>query len=256
MKSKIKIMNPKPQVSDEEIRSFMDFEGLLQQRNVIVHRNQLMVKAGAAILILAVVITTVMLFNSPDKPSSISANPDSATTNLPPFTSNTSPQDDNGESEINRNAELQQGTEHQTPKAQKPAAGEPESQKAKRAETAQAESNKAVAGTSPAAESIYVQAEPVEGYENLFAFFRENLTYPQAAMKDSIQGVMKISFVIDEKGKPVNIRIDETLGTLFDEEAVKLIESMPPWKPALLNDKPVKSRISLPLTFEIKKARK
>ena len=72
-------------------------------------------------------------------------------------------------------------------------------------------------------------------------------------MKDSIQGIMKISFVINEEGKPVSIRTEESLGKPFDGEAVKLIESMPPWKPALLNGKPVKSRISLPLTFEIRK---
>jgi TonB family protein len=104
-----------------------------------------------------------------------------------------------------------------------------------------------------ATDDIYLQAEPIEGYEALFEFFRENLKYPQDAIKDSIQGVMKISFVINEEGKPVNIRTEETLGKLFDAEAVKLIESMPPWKPALLNGKPVKSRISLPLTFEIRK---
>ena len=62
-------MNPKPQVSDEEIRSFMDFDGLLEQRNVVAQRKQLIRWSGAVIFALIIIVGAILFFpverNSP-----------------------------------------------------------------------------------------------------------------------------------------------------------------------------------------------
>jgi TonB family C-terminal domain len=250
MKSKFKIMNSKPQVSDEEIRSFMDFDELLSRRNALVHKRQTMLKTGVGILVSAVVVITFFVFNSPEKPSVNPGENDSTVKNeLPDFDTPSyveenedSPEDDDLKPE---------GPDRKTEDGEATALIRSEReirQEKKKSSGAGMETDE----SASAKEDVYVQAEPVDGYENLFAYFRNNLKYPVAALKDSIQGVMKVSFIIDENGKPVNVRVDETLGAPFEVEAMKLIESMPPWKAALLNDKPVRSRISLPLTFEIK----
>ena len=98
-----------------------------------------------------------------------------------------------------------------------------------------------------------MQAEPADGYSALYAYFNSNLVYPSEALKDSIQGVETVSFVINTDGKPEKITIRQSLGEPFEKEARRLIENMPLWKPATLNGKAVPSQMSVPLTFQIQK---
>lgn len=106
---------------------------------------------------------------------------------------------------------------------------------------------------NPKAEAVYIQAEPIDGYEALYAYFGKELIYPEAAVKDSVEGVMVVKFLINKEGKPEKIQTSGSLGVLFEKEAVRLIEHMPLWKPATLNGKPVVSRLSIPLTFQLQK---
>jgi TonB family protein len=100
---------------------------------------------------------------------------------------------------------------------------------------------------------VYLQAEPLEGYTHLYAYFNENLLYPPQAVKDSVEGIETVSFTIDQQGMPTLITITQSLGPLFDQEAIRLIRQMPAWKPATLNGHPVASQLSVPLTFELKR---
>jgi protein TonB len=102
---------------------------------------------------------------------------------------------------------------------------------------------------------IYVQAEPVDGYQQLYEYFNRHLTYPPAAIKDSVEGVQTVSFQINVEGKPEMIQVKQSLGVPFEIEAARLIENMPAWKPATLNGKPVASQVSLPLTFQLRRAK-
>jgi TonB family protein len=103
---------------------------------------------------------------------------------------------------------------------------------------------------------VYIQAEPIEGYAHLYEYFNKELIYPAAALKDSIQGVLTVSFTINKAGLPENLQFTNSLGQPFEEEAIRLILSMPSWKPATLNNQPVASRLSLPLTFQIQALKK
>lgn len=100
-------------------------------------------------------------------------------------------------------------------------------------------------------EPVYVPAEPVDGYEALYAYFSNELIYPKEAVKDSIEGVLIVKFLINKEGKPEKVETSGSLGVLFDKEALRLIEHMPLWKPATINGKPITSKLSIPLTFRI-----
>ena len=103
--------------------------------------------------------------------------------------------------------------------------------------------------------SVYIAAEPVLGYPHLYEYFNRELRYPEPALRDSLEGILALSFVINREGNPIKIRIENSPGPLFDEEARRLILNMPAWKPATVNGKPVAVRISLPITFQIKKVK-
>ncbi|NBW37602.1 MAG: energy transducer TonB [Cytophagia bacterium] len=108
----------------------------------------------------------------------------------------------------------------------------------------------------PSTTPVYTQAEPVEGYAHLYDYFNKELVYPVAAIKDSIQGVLTVSFTINKDGLPENLQLTNSLGQPFEEEARRLILNMPSWKPAMLNGQPVTSRLSLPFTFQIRPIKK
>lgn len=97
----------------------------------------------------------------------------------------------------------------------------------------------------------YRQAEPVGGYEKLYSYFNETIQYPAAALRDSVQGVVVVAFVINKSGKAEQIQVEQSLRADCDKEAMRVIESMEPWLPALLNGKPVATKISVPLSFQI-----
>ena len=99
----------------------------------------------------------------------------------------------------------------------------------------------------------YKPAEPAGGYEKLYAYFNQELQYPESAVRDSIQGVVVIDFVINVSGKPEQIQVQQSLGKACDTEAIRVIENMQPWLPASFNGKPVPARVSVPLTFQLLK---
>jgi TonB family protein len=100
-------------------------------------------------------------------------------------------------------------------------------------------------------EDVYLNAEPKEGFELFYAFIETELTYPELARKDSVQGYVKVMFSVDVDGKLKDISIVESMGYLFDNEAIRVIKRSPPWKPASFNGYPVSSRMSIKLTFKV-----
>lgn len=102
----------------------------------------------------------------------------------------------------------------------------------------------------------YLNAEPIDGFPVLYGYFDRELKYPVDATKDSIQGVESVAFIIDKKGIPGKIEILHSLGPDFDKEVLRILEHMPPWKPATLNGQPVSSKVSLPFSFRITSGKK
>ena len=99
----------------------------------------------------------------------------------------------------------------------------------------------------------YEQAEPLTDYPTLYKFLAENLKYPKEALKDSLEGTVKVHFLISPTGEITNAEIIQSLSEAHDREAQRVVLMMPPWKPARLNGKIVPSRIVIPLTFKINK---
>jgi TonB family protein len=100
---------------------------------------------------------------------------------------------------------------------------------------------------------VFTEAEPIEGFAKLYNYFNANLKYPSSHLKEGIEGMEIISLTIDEDGKAIDYKVVQSLGADYDEEATRLLNSMPKWKPATLNGRPVASKISVPFTFTINK---
>ncbi|MBP5567119.1 MAG: TonB family protein [Bacteroidales bacterium] len=82
------------------------------------------------------------------------------------------------------------------------------------------------------------------------------LRYPQYAIDNGIRGRVLVSFVIDEKGKVRDVEVVKGVHPSLDNEAIRVIEASPDWKPGLMGGKPVRSQLSLYVEFKLKKAKK
>lgn len=82
------------------------------------------------------------------------------------------------------------------------------------------------------------------------------LRYPQYAVDNGIRGRVQVSFVIDEKGKVRDVQVVKGVHPSLDDEAVRVIEASPDWKPGKLGGKAVRSQLTLNVEFKLKKAKK
>ena len=112
----------------------------------------------------------------------------------------------------------------------------------------------AVAQQTPAEEKIYVTVEQmpefIGGQDSMMAFISRNMRYPQEALINNQQGVTIISFVVDASGKITKPQILKSAAPSLDEEAIRVIKSMPAWKPGKQNGNAVAVRINLPVRFQ------
>ena len=90
------------------------------------------------------------------------------------------------------------------------------------------------------------------GQNALENYFEKNIEYPQDASDNGIEGVVNISFAVDEKGKISQAHITNTpLGYGIEEEAMRVFNKMPKWAAGSIKGKNVKTRYSLPVRFQL-----
>jgi protein TonB len=243
MNNKFKIMNQRPQASDEEIKGFMDFHSVLTQHDhqvKAIKRTSLIKKITLSSVVL-ITVGVIYWFAQTKEQQSVTRQSNEQAKNeaVVPDKKNEQP-----ETVIEKREQQVQPSTSEKPQVD---IAKKDNSKPK------PESTAPVVEEEKPAEESYVQAEPAKGYQALYDYFAKNLVYPKEALKDSIQGVSTVSFVINKDGRPAKVQVVNSLGPAFDKEIARLIESMPEWNPALLNGKPVPSKISLPITFHVQK---
>ena len=84
-------------------------------------------------------------------------------------------------------------------------------------------------------------------------YIQMNVNYPLKARKKGIQGTIYVGFVIDQNGKPTEVKIERGgLGYGLEEEAMRVIRSMPNWTPGSVKDVPARVQYTFPIKFKLK----
>jgi len=91
--------------------------------------------------------------------------------------------------------------------------------------------------------------EFIGGIEALYEFLQKNLEYPQSARENNIQGTVLIEFVVERDGSVSNVRVAAPLFPACDQEAARVVQKLPKWKPGMHNNKPVRVYYNLPIKF-------
>ena len=89
------------------------------------------------------------------------------------------------------------------------------------------------------------------GMAKLADYLAKNIKYPQLARESGIQGRVFINFVVENDGSVTNVKVMRSLGGGCDEEAVRVVKSMPKWKPGKQRGKPVRVSYNLPVNFKL-----
>jgi len=89
------------------------------------------------------------------------------------------------------------------------------------------------------------------GQDGLMQFISQHLTYPDSARQNNVEGLVLVSFVIDQEGKVGNTKIIRDIGYGCGEEVHRILMLLPRWKPGIIDGYPVKVRYTLPVRFRL-----
>lgn len=107
----------------------------------------------------------------------------------------------------------------------------------------------------PDEEDVYIlvdnSPEFPGGTMGLLEFMRTTIKYPAQARKDTIQGRVLVSFIVNKDGSIVKPEIVKSAHPLLDEEALRMVNEMPAWKPGEQNGVPVRVKYTIPVNFRL-----
>ena len=87
----------------------------------------------------------------------------------------------------------------------------------------------------------------------MMEFLMKNMKYPQSAVKAKLQGKAIVGFVVGKDGTISDVHITKSAGhAVLDEEAMRVVKSMPAWEPGKQKGKPVNVKYNVPITFRQK----
>lgn len=113
-----------------------------------------------------------------------------------------------------------------------------------------AQTNKAIAKseTDKVYEKVDMMPEFKGGMNGLMTFMGESINYPKGS---KAEGKVLVSFIVDEKGNVTNAEVMKGVDIELDEEALRVVKSMPKWIPGKVGDKAVKVKMTLPIVFKL-----
>lgn len=89
------------------------------------------------------------------------------------------------------------------------------------------------------------------GPAEMMKFLSNNIRYPTIAQENGIQGRVIVQFVVNSDGTIVDATVVRSVDPFLDKEALRVINSMPKWKPGMQRGKAVRVKYTLPVMFRL-----
>ena len=278
MKNQVKIVQEVPQLTDLETARFRDFDGLMRQHSDyrrVLRRNRIIGSSGFILLVILGLFfytkTGVETSPNPDvKPASEAAleaasgatfeadRPSPATKlsgnpNTPPEIPAELPVTENRPPENTGSIDVEKVDQSPAPDQRtqpEPPELVPEKEVPK--------------SDDRPVRNEFTDAAPVLGMQHLYEWMNEHIVYPEelrvrpdsASDADgrAMEGVVVVQFTVGADSSISRVKVVQSLGESFDKEAIRLIKSMPPWKPATRNGQPLNRSFTLPVRFSLKES--
>lgn len=88
---------------------------------------------------------------------------------------------------------------------------------------------------------------------NINAWLMQNVKYPDESVKKNEEGNVIVAFTIAADGSVNNPKVAKGVSPALNKEALRMISSMPKWKPAIENGKAIETNFILPVSFKLSK---
>ncbi|HCE57188.1 MAG TPA: energy transducer TonB [Prolixibacteraceae bacterium] len=85
----------------------------------------------------------------------------------------------------------------------------------------------------------------------LRAFIGNAIKYPVIAQENGIQGKVYVTFVVGKDGSVSNATIARGVDASLDKEALRVVNTLPKWKPGKQRGKPVNVSYTVPINFQL-----
>ena len=89
------------------------------------------------------------------------------------------------------------------------------------------------------------------GDEARIKFLQENMKYPEEAKELGVQGKVFVTFVVEVDGSITDVKVLRGIGSGCDDEAIRVVKSMPKWVPGKQRGVPVRVQFNLPINFKL-----
>jgi protein TonB len=107
----------------------------------------------------------------------------------------------------------------------------------------------------PEEEEIFMvvedQPEFPGGTAALLEYLRKNIKYPAICRENNIQGRVLVTFIVNKDGAIVEPEVVKSVNPSLDKEALRVISTMPNWKPGSQRGKPVRVKYTVPVNFRL-----
>ena len=89
------------------------------------------------------------------------------------------------------------------------------------------------------------------GAAKMMEYVQKNIKYPMMARESDIQGRVFVNFVVEPDGSITNVTVMRGIGGGCDEEAVRVVQSFPTWKPGKQRGSAVRVNYTIPIIFKL-----
>lgn len=104
-------------------------------------------------------------------------------------------------------------------------------------------------------EEVFMVAEQMPEYpggmKEMLKFLQENVKYPENAMKNNVQGRVIVQFVVEKDGTLTEFKVARSVDPDLDAEALRVLQTMPKWKPGMQRGKIVRVKFTVPVSFKL-----
>lgn len=104
-------------------------------------------------------------------------------------------------------------------------------------------------------EEVFLSADKMPEFPGGMAamqnYLATNVQYPLEAQEKGIQGRVICQFIINTDGTVSDVKVMRNVDKLLEAEAIRVIENMPKWNPGIKDNKIVRVKYTLPITFRL-----
>ena len=89
------------------------------------------------------------------------------------------------------------------------------------------------------------------GASEFMKWLTRNLKYPPSAQRKQSRGKVVAQFVVNTDGSVSDLELTEHLDASCDREVLRVLKMMPKWQAGVMNAKPCRTKVCIPIVFNL-----